>query len=116
MNDIKSFLRHDFIFHSVFLKLANNQVLEKIRKELGRGICLRIVFLYYKSPSGLHVSNKMHKDEDFEWVYEERFELAYRMTRAGEPETVTGLNKKGEQRCVFLLSIRYFPSPTKVTI
>lgn len=61
-NDIKSFLYYNFTFHSVFIKLANNQVLEKTLKNLGRGIWLRIAFLYYRSPSGLYISNRMHKD------------------------------------------------------
>jgi len=60
-NDIKSFLGYNYTFHSIFIKLANNEVLERTLKNLGKGIWLRIAFLYYKSPSGLYVSNRMHK-------------------------------------------------------
>ena len=59
--DVRSFLRLNFTFHSVFIKVANNQVLEKTLKNLGRGLWQRIAFLYYKSPSGLDVSNNIHK-------------------------------------------------------
>ena len=60
--DIKSFLRFNFTFHSIFIKASNNQVLEKTLKNLGKGIWLRIAFLYYQSPSGLDFSNKIHKE------------------------------------------------------
>lgn len=60
--DIRSFLRLNFTFHSVFIKASNNQVLEKTLKNLGRGLWQRIAFLYYQSPSGLDFSNNMHKE------------------------------------------------------
>lgn len=60
--DVKSFLNLNFSFHSVFIKASNNQVLEKTLKNLGRGLWLRIAFLYYQSPSGLIFSNSMHKE------------------------------------------------------
>ena len=59
--DIKSFLRFNYIFHSVFIKACGNQVLERTLKNLGKGVWLRVAFLYYNSPSGLNVSNNMHK-------------------------------------------------------
>ncbi len=60
--DIKSFLNFNFTFHSVFIKASNNNVLEKTLKNLGKGLWLRIAFLYYQSSSGLVFSNKMHKE------------------------------------------------------
>lgn len=60
--DIRSFLRFNFTFHSVFIKASNNQVLEKTLKNLGKGLWLRIAFLYYQSSSGLDFSNNMHKE------------------------------------------------------
>lgn len=60
--DIKSFLRLNATFHSVFIKASNNRVLERTLKNLGRGIWLRIAFLYYQSPSGLDFSNKIHRE------------------------------------------------------
>lgn len=60
--DIRSFLRLNFTFHSVFIKASNNQVLEKTLKNLGRGLWLRIAFLYYQSSTGLDFSNNMHKE------------------------------------------------------
>lgn len=59
--DIKSFLRFNFEFHSIFIKASNNQVLEKTLKNLGKGLWLRIAFLYYQAPEGLNYSNSMHK-------------------------------------------------------
>lgn len=60
--DIKSFLRLNYVFHSAFIRASNNQVLEKILGSLGKGIWLRIAFLYYQSRSELKSSNKMHKE------------------------------------------------------
>jgi DNA-binding GntR family transcriptional regulator len=60
--DIKSFLRLNATFHGVFIKASNNKVLERTLKNLGKGIWLRIAFLYYQSPSGLDFSNKIHKE------------------------------------------------------
>jgi len=60
--DIRSFLHFNFTFHSVFIKASNNQVLEKTLKDLGKGLWLRIAFLYYQSSSGLDFSNNMHKE------------------------------------------------------
>jgi len=60
--DIRSFLGFNFSFHSVFIKASNNQVLEKTLKNLGKGLWLRIAFLYYQSSSGLDFSNNMHKE------------------------------------------------------
>jgi len=59
--DIKSFLNLNFAFHRVFIKASNNQLLEKTLRDLGKGLWLRIAFLYYQSPEGLDVSNNMHK-------------------------------------------------------
>lgn len=60
--DIKSFLRFNFTFHSLFIKASDNQVLEKTLKYLGKGLWLRIAFLYYHQSSGtLGFSNNMHK-------------------------------------------------------
>lgn len=60
--DIKSFHQWNDLFHSIFIKASNNQVLENTLKNLGRGIWLRIAFLYFQSPSGLDFSNKGHKE------------------------------------------------------
>ncbi len=60
--DIRSFLRLNFTFHSVFIKASNNQILEKTLKNLGKGLWQRIAFLYYQSPPGLDFSNNMHKE------------------------------------------------------
>jgi len=61
IKDIQEFLNLNFTFHSVFIKASNNQVLERTLKNLGKGLWLRIAFLYYQSPSGLFSSNEMHK-------------------------------------------------------
>jgi DNA-binding GntR family transcriptional regulator len=61
-NDIRSFLNLNFMFHSIFIKASNNQVLENTLRNLGKGLWLRIAFLYYQSSSGLDYSNKMHKE------------------------------------------------------
>ena len=61
-NRVKSFLRHNYNFHSLFIKASKNDVLEKTLVRLGKGFWLRIAFLYYQSPSQLIFSNKMHKD------------------------------------------------------
>jgi DNA-binding GntR family transcriptional regulator len=60
--DVKSFLHFNSAFHSVFIKASNNQVLERTLKNLGKGIWLRIAFLYYQTPSEIDFSNKMHKE------------------------------------------------------
>ena len=60
--DIKSFLRLNATFHGIFIKASNNKILERTLKNLGKGIWLRIAFLYYQSPSGLDFSNKIHKE------------------------------------------------------
>jgi len=60
-NDIKSFLRFNFTFHSVFIKASNNRVLERTLKSLGKGLWLRLAFLCYQSSEGLEASNNMHK-------------------------------------------------------
>jgi len=60
--NIKSFLQFNEIFHDIFIKASNNQVLDNMLKNLGKGIWLRIAFLYFQSPSGLDLSNKRHKE------------------------------------------------------
>lgn len=60
--DIRSFLHFNFNFHSVFIKASNNQVLEKTLRNLGKGLWLRIAFLYYQSSTGVDFSNNMHKE------------------------------------------------------
>ena len=59
--DIKSFLGLNFTFHSVFIKASNNEVLERTVRNLGKGLWLRIAYLYYQFPSELVFSNNMHK-------------------------------------------------------
>ncbi|MCK4821377.1 GntR family transcriptional regulator [bacterium] len=61
-NRVKSFLRHNYNFHTLFIKASKNDVLEKTLVRRGKGFWLRIAFLYYQSPSQLIFSNKMHKD------------------------------------------------------
>jgi len=61
-NRVKLFLRHNYNFHSLFIKASKNDVLEKTLVRLGKGFWLRIAFLYYQYPSQLIFSNKMHKD------------------------------------------------------
>jgi DNA-binding GntR family transcriptional regulator len=60
--DIRSFLHFNFNFHSVFIKASKNQVLEKTLRNLGKGLWLRLAFLYYQSSLGLDYSNNMHKE------------------------------------------------------
>lgn len=60
-NRVKAFLRYNSKFHSLFIKAAKNEVLEKTLERLGRGFWLRIAFLYYQNPSQLMFSNQMHK-------------------------------------------------------
>jgi DNA-binding GntR family transcriptional regulator len=57
---MSTFLHLNFAFHSLFIKAAHNPILEKTLKNLGRGLWLRIAFMYYQSPSGLVHSNQMH--------------------------------------------------------
>lgn len=61
-NEIKAFLRSNYIFHSVFIKAAQNEILEKVLGNLGKGFWLRIAYLYYQASPELVFSNKMHKD------------------------------------------------------
>lgn len=60
-NDIPSFLRLNYAFHSIFIKASDNKILENILKNLGKGLWLRIAFLYYRFGKGLKYSNVMHK-------------------------------------------------------
>jgi DNA-binding GntR family transcriptional regulator len=59
--EIKSLLRLNSEFHSTIIKASNNQILENILTNLGKGLWLRITFLYYQSQSELIFSNEMHK-------------------------------------------------------
>jgi DNA-binding GntR family transcriptional regulator len=61
-NDVNSFLHYNFDFHTIFIKASNNQVLGKTLKNLGKGLWLRIAFLYFQSRSVLDYSNQMHKE------------------------------------------------------
>jgi DNA-binding GntR family transcriptional regulator len=57
----KSFLQSNILFHNVFIRASNNEILEKILNNLRKGIWLRITFLYFNSPLALDLSNKKHK-------------------------------------------------------
>ena len=60
--DIRSFLSLNFSFHTILIKASNNKILEKVLKNLGRGLWLRIAFLYYQSSAEeLAISNNMHR-------------------------------------------------------
>lgn len=59
--DIKTFLRLNSVFHSMFIKASNNKVLESTLRNLGKRIWHRWAFLYSQSPSGLDSSNKIHR-------------------------------------------------------
>jgi len=62
-NQIKSFLRYNYIFHSIFIKASKNDVLNRTLLPLGKGLWLRFAFLYYQSSSSeLIFSNKKHKN------------------------------------------------------
>jgi DNA-binding GntR family transcriptional regulator len=60
-NRIKSFLRYNYKFHSIFIKASKNDILNRTLVPLGKGLWLRIAFLYYQSSSEIVFSNKMHK-------------------------------------------------------
>lgn len=60
--DTKSLFHLNDIFHNVFVKVSNNEVLERIVKNIGKGIWLRIAFLYFQSPSRFDFSNEKHKE------------------------------------------------------
>jgi DNA-binding GntR family transcriptional regulator len=60
--DARSFFESNVLFHNVFIKASNNQVLEKTLTNLRKGIWLRITFLYFYSPLALDLSNKKHKE------------------------------------------------------
>ncbi len=59
--EMKSLLRLNSEFHGTIIKASNNQLLENILTNLGKGLWLRITFLYYQSQSELIFSNNMHK-------------------------------------------------------
>lgn len=59
--DIRSFLWSNHDFHSTIIKSAKNQLLGNILKNLGKGLWLRISFLYYQSQQELIFSNETHK-------------------------------------------------------
>lgn len=58
----KSFYELNIFFHNLFIKAANNEVLEKTLNTLRKGIWLRITFLYFNSPSALTPSNNKHRE------------------------------------------------------
>jgi len=60
-NDIRSYLHRNFDFHTLFIKASNNSILEKTLKNLGKGLWLRIGFLYFQSPLGAAESNNTHR-------------------------------------------------------
>ena len=60
--ETRSFLQLNDRFHNIFIKASNNEILEKTLKSLGKGIWLRIPFLYFQSQSALDLSNRKHKE------------------------------------------------------
>jgi len=60
--ETKSFLQLNDLFHNIFIKASNNEILEKTLKSLAKGIWFRIPFLYFQSPSALDLSNSKHKE------------------------------------------------------
>ncbi len=59
--DLSFFITLNFNFHSIIIKNSRNQVLENTLKNLGKGFWLRMASMYYRLPSGLEVSNNMHR-------------------------------------------------------
>jgi len=57
----KSYYELNILFHNSLIKASNNELLEKTLKTLRKGIWLRVIFLYYYSPSALNASNNKHK-------------------------------------------------------
>jgi len=60
--DVKSFFRLNDTFHGVFLRASRNEILEKIIKNINKGIWQRISYLYFESPYGINLSNEKHKE------------------------------------------------------